>query len=169
MLLSNLATMTTGAPIGLRAGCGDHYRDYETSYGMARDTCCIDVFLTALGGAIAQAENITVIPRATSLIVDQDGMLTETERTDIGARLKRIEDEGRTQIGILISGGTGDEEMASYALRVAEAWRLGSKNVDNGLLILIVPSKRSARLEVGYGLEGAIPDAYAARIARNYL
>ena len=115
------------------------------------------------------AADLVAVPRATCLIVDQAKLLTEAERGAVGQRLKELQESGRAQVGILISSGTGDEELASYSLRVAEAWQLGRNEDDRGMLILIVPSKNTARIEVGYGLEGDIPDARAAQFVRGYL
>ena len=121
------------------------------------------------GSALCNAADLVAVPRATSLIIDQAKLLTAAERGEIEARLRQIQESGRAQIGILISLDTGDEAPASYALRVAEAWKLGSKTDDNGLLILIVPSRGTVRIEVGYGLEGDIPDARAVKFVREYL
>jgi uncharacterized protein len=110
----------------------------------------------------AHAADAAPIPPFTSLIVDQVKLLNDDERSAIETRLKSIQASGRAQIGILVATGTGDESLAQYSLRVAEAWQLGRKDKDNGLLILLVPSKNAARIEVGYGLEGSIPDARAS-------
>lgn len=102
-------------------------------------------------------------PRATALLVDQAQLLTASEHDDIEARLKSIEGSGKAQVGVLIAAGTGDETLQQYALRVAEAWQLGRRGSDDGVLILVVPARNALRIEVGYGLEGSIPDALAAR------
>jgi uncharacterized protein len=122
-----------------------------------------------LGATPCKAADLVAVPRATGLILDQTQLLTDAERGGIERRLAQIQASGQAQIGILVSAGTGDEALASYALRVAEAWKLGGKDSDNGLLILIVPSKGAARIEVGYGLEGAIPDVRAGQFVRDYL
>jgi uncharacterized protein len=122
-----------------------------------------------LGSTRSLAADLVPVPRAASLVVDQAGLLTAVERGRIEARLRQVQASGRAQIGILVSAGTGDEGLAPYALRVAEAWKLGGKDRDNGLLILIVPSKGAVRLEVGYGLEGDIPDVRAGQFVRDYL
>jgi uncharacterized protein len=103
------------------------------------------------------------IPEPTSLLVDEVGALTDAEREDIAARLKTIQSSGRAQIAILISSGIEGEPLADYALRVAEKWELGRARRDDGLLVLVIPSATAARIEVGYGLEGVIPDARASR------
>ena len=102
-------------------------------------------------------------PRATSLLVDQTNLLTAREREEIDARLQAIEASGKAQVGVLIATGTGSETLQQYALRVAEAWQLGRRGRDDGVLVLVVPARNALRIEVGYGLEGTIPDALAAR------
>ena len=97
------------------------------------------------------------IPSQTSLLTDGAGVLTVEEHSALLARLLAIQSSGRAQIAVLISPGTGGVPLADYALRVAETWQIGRAGRDDGLLILIVPSINGARLEVGYGLEGAIP------------
>ena len=69
-----------------------------------------------------------------------------------------------SQIAVLIVATTEPEAIEQYALRVAEAWKLGRKGVDDGALLLVALQDRRVRIEVGYGLEGALPDAIANRI-----
>lgn len=97
------------------------------------------------------------------LLVDQTGTLSAAEREALTQRLKDIQVSGRGQVAILVSSGIGSEPLAAYGLRVAEAWRLGRAGRDDGLLVLVIPATHSARIEVGYGLEGVIPDARASR------
>lgn len=97
------------------------------------------------------------------LLVDQTGTLSAAEREALTQRLKDIQESGRAQVAILVSSGIGSEPLAAYGLRVAEAWRLGRAGRDDGLLVLVIPANHSARIEVGYGLEGVIPDARASQ------
>ena len=69
----------------------------------------------------------------------------------------------------MIATGTGNETLAQYSLRAAEAWQLGRKGRDSGLLIVLVPAKNAVRMEVGYGLEGSIPDARASTDINDFL
>ena len=112
---------------------------------------------------LACAAALHPVPDATSLLVDEAGALSSAERDSLLSSLQSIQDSGRAQVAILISSGTNGEPLADYALRVAEKWQLGRAGKDDGLLILVVPSATAARIEVGYGLEGAIPDARASR------
>lgn len=114
--------------------------------------------------AWAGAANPVVVPvLPPSLLVDQSGTLNATERDALVQRLKAIQASGRAQLAILVSSDIGSEPLSVYSLRVAEAWRLGRAGRDDGLLILVIPSTNAARIEVGYGLEGVIPDALASR------
>jgi uncharacterized membrane protein YgcG len=111
--------------------------------------------------AAADAVDIPLLPP--SLVVDQTGALNATERDALVQRLKAIQDSGRGQVAIFVSNGIGSEPLAAFSLRVAEAWRLGQAGRDDGLLVLVIPSANAARIEVGYGLEGDIPDARASQ------
>ena len=83
-------------------------------------------------------------------------------------KLAAFEQETGHQIVVLtVPGSLDGEPVESFALRVAEAWKVGQKGLDNGALFVIVPEDRTARIEVGYGLEGVVPDAIAARILRD--
>jgi uncharacterized protein len=99
--------------------------------------------------------------------VDQVGHLDPEQRAALEARLGEIQQARRAQIAVLISTGHPDEALAQYALRVAEAWKLGRADRDDGVLIVLVPSEHESRIEVGYGLEGVIPDVSAARWLRE--
>jgi uncharacterized protein len=112
---------------------------------------------------LAAPAAVSQVPEPTGLLVDEAGALDEAERSALAARLKAIQDSGRAQVAILVASGTGGEGLADYALKVAEKWQLGRAGRDDGLLILVIPSASAARIEVGYGLEGAIPDARASQ------
>jgi uncharacterized membrane protein YgcG len=119
--------------------------------------------LLSVFATIAGAATPTDLPQASSLLVDEAGALTDADRDALLDRLRTFQDEGRAQVAILISKSTGGAPLAEYSLRVAESWQLGRAGRDDGLLILVVPSPAAARLEVGYGLEGNIPDALVAQ------
>lgn len=113
---------------------------------------------------LADASNsVDVPPLPPGLIVDQTSALSATERDELAQRLKAIQVSGRGQVAIFVSSGIGSEPLAAYSLRVVEAWRLGQAGRDDGLLVLVIPSTNAARIEVGYGLEGDIPDARASQ------
>ncbi len=108
--------------------------------------------------------NLVPVPPASARVVDQTGSLTTAQRAGIEAKLAALESEKGSQVAVLLVPTTRPEAIEQYALRVAEAWGIGRRGVDDGLLFLIALQDRAFRFEVGYGLEGAIPDAMANRI-----
>jgi len=123
--------------------------------------CFILCFFATTGCVFAATAN--AIPPQSRLVVDQARALNNTEKKALEERLRIFQESGRAQVAILISSGTHGEPLADYALRVAETWQLGHAGRDDGLLIMVVPSINAARIEVGYGLEGDIPDVRASR------
>ena len=119
------------------------------------------LFMPTTWAGIANSVVVPVLPPG--LLVDQADILSATERDALVQRLKAIQASGRAQLAILVSSDIGNESLAAYSLRVVEAWRLGQTGRDDGLLVLVIPSTNAARIEVGYGLEGVIPDARASQ------
>ncbi len=104
------------------------------------------------------------LPALSGRVVDVVGTLSPDQKRDLEAKLAGFEQRKGSQIAVLIVGTTFPEPIESYGIRVAEAWKLGRKGIDDGVLVLIAQSDRAIRLEVGYGLEGAVPDAVAKRL-----
>ncbi len=102
-------------------------------------------------------------------VVDTIGLLREEEKQEIEKRIYNLEREKGTQIGVLIVRSTKPESIEEYSMRVAEKWKLGRKGIDDGVLLLVAKEDRRVRIEVGYGLEGAIPDAKAKMIINDYI
>jgi uncharacterized protein len=90
-----------------------------------------------------------------------------TERLE--QALAQFESETSHQIAVLTVPTTDGEPIESFAQRVAEAWKLGTKGADNGILLVVAAVDRRARIEVGYGLEGAVPDAIAKRVIEDVM
>jgi uncharacterized protein len=84
-------------------------------------------------------------------------------------RLAAFEAKTGHQFSLLTVPSLNGMPLEQYAIKVAEAWKLGSKKVDDGLIVVIAPNDRKMRIEVGYGLEGVIPDAIAARVVREVM
>jgi uncharacterized protein len=118
-----------------------------------------------LAAAPAVAE--LAVPPLAARVNDLAGLLTPAERVALEARLAAFETETSHQLAVLTLPSLEGEDLAAYSLRVVETWRLGQIGLDNGLLILVAAQDRVARIEVGYGLEGVVPDALAARIVRE--
>ena len=121
------------------------------------------LFSAALIGAAAAADDVA-IPPLTAQVTDLTGTLSGGAVARIEAKLKDLEAKKGSQIAVLIVPSTQPEEIEQYGIRVAEAWKLGRKGVDDGAILLVAKEDRRVRIEVGYGLEGALPDAIANRI-----
>jgi uncharacterized protein len=109
------------------------------------------------------------IPALEHRVTDLTGTLTAQQQTDLENNLAAFEAKKGSQIAILIVPTTQPEDIAQYSIRVVDAWKLGRKGVDDGVLVLLAKDDRKSRIEVGYGLEGALPDAIAKRILAETL
>jgi uncharacterized protein len=104
------------------------------------------------------------VPQLTGRVVDQTGTLGADAIARLNDKLKSLETRKGSQIAVLIVPTTQPEEIAQFSIRVAEAWKIGRKKIDDGALLLIAKNDRKLRIEVGYGLEGALNDITAKRI-----
>jgi uncharacterized protein len=100
---------------------------------------------------------------------DEAKLLSPQTVDEVERRLSVYEDSTSNQIAILIINSLDGEVLEEYALRVAEKWKLGQKDKDNGVLLLIAVDDHKMRIEVGYGLEGVLTDALTSKIIRNEL
>jgi uncharacterized protein len=108
-------------------------------------------------------------PPLRARVTDQAGLLPAEARARLEAQLAAFERETTHQIAVLSVPSLEGEPIEAFALRVAEAWRLGQQGLDNGILLLVAAQDRQARIEVGYGLEGAVPDATAKRVLEDVI
>ena len=109
------------------------------------------------------------VPRLARHVTDLSGTLTPQQVDQLDAKLVDLEKTKGAQLVVLMVPTTQPEDIAEYSLAVAEANKIGRKGTDDGLLLLVAKNDRRVRIEVGYGLEGAIPDAATARIIREYI
>jgi uncharacterized protein len=111
---------------------------------------------------LARAE--IAIPPLSSRVTDLTGALDPSARSSLENRLGEFERTHGSQIAVLIVPTTQPEAIEQYSMRVAESWKLGRKGVDDGAILLVAMKDRTMRIEVGYGLEGALNDATCKRI-----
>ncbi|MBI3701070.1 MAG: YgcG family protein [Afipia sp.] len=97
-------------------------------------------------------------------VVDQTGTLSSSDISSLEQTLKDFEDRKGSQIAVLIVPTTQPETIEQYSLRVVEKWKLGRKKIDDGALLIVAKDDRKLRIEVGYGLEGALTDVTSKRI-----
>ena len=127
-------------------------------YGLGRAIAALLLFCSAL----ASAE--VAVPELRARVTDLTGTLSAPQSAALEQKLAAFEQGKGSQIAVLIVPTTQPEEVEQYSLRVVEQWKLGRKKIDDGALLLIAKQDRALRIEVGYGLEGALPDAIAKRI-----
>lgn len=121
------------------------------------------LWLALLPVGAGAAEPVPV-PALSTRVTDLTGTLDETQRGRLEAQLAAIDRAGRAQIAVLLLPTTQPEPIEAFGIRLAEAWKIGHKGADNGVIVIVAKDDRKMRIEVGYGLEGAIPDAIAKRI-----
>jgi len=117
--------------------------------------------------ALAARGELAVPPPAP--VTDQTGTLDAATAGRLRDKLADLEKRKGSQIAVLMVGSTQPESAEMYALRVAEAWKLGRRGIDDGALLLVALTDRKIRIEVGYGLEGALPDVAAKRIVSDVI
>jgi len=115
--------------------------------------------------AVAQV----AVPPLESRVTDLTRTLTPEQKHTLESRLQDFEREKGAQLAVLIVPTIKPESIEQYGLRVAEAWKLGRKGVDDGALLLVAKDDRELRIETGYGLEGVLPDAVANRIIEDII
>lgn len=130
---------------------------------MAALRCAVIALVLSLCGMLAAAADVAV-PPLSGRVVDQTATLSAADVSDLEQKLKAFEDRKGSQIAVLMVPTTAPEAIEQYAIRVVEQWKLGRKKVDDGALLLIAKNDRKLRIEVGYGLEGALNDATTKRI-----
>jgi uncharacterized protein len=114
--------------------------------------------------AFTPALALVAVPQLTGRVVDQTGTLSSGDIASLSQTLKDLETRKGSQIAVLIVPTTDGEAIEQFSLRVAEAWKIGRKKVDDGALLVIAKNDRHLRIEVGYGLEGALTDVTTKRI-----
>ena len=102
---------------------------------------------------------LVAVPPLSGRVVDQTGTLSAGDIASLTQALQDLETRKGSQVAVLIVPTTDGEAIEQYALRVAEAWKIGRKKIDDGALLVIAKNDRRLRIEVGYGLEGALTDA----------
>lgn len=126
------------------------------------------LMLTAISfhGLIADEADL---PELTGRVVDTTATLSASEKEQLNATLEQLERDTGSQLVVVIVPTTGAEAIEQYSIRLAEEWKIGREGVDDGVILLVAKEDRKLRIEVGYGLEGAIPDAGANRIIDEFI
>ena len=113
---------------------------------------------------LAGAQDVLPVPSLTARVIDQTGTLDEIQRKGLEDKLAAFEQKKGSQMVVLMVPTTQPEDIASYANRVGNAWKIGRKDVGDGILVIVAKNDRKVRIEVAKTLEGAVPDLAAKMI-----
>jgi len=122
----------------------------------------------ALGASSLTRAQIPV-PRLAARVTDQTGTLSAEQVATLERRLQDFEQKKGSQIAVLMVPTTAPETIEQFGIRVADQWKVGRKGIDDGAILIIAKQDRTARIEVGYGLEGALNDATCERIVSEII
>ena len=115
------------------------------------------------------ARALDVPPPPTRFVTDTAGVLSESDAHALNEKLAAFEQSSGAQFIIYIFPTLGDEALEDFTIRCAETWKVGNKKYDNGLILFAFMKERKLRIEVGYGLEGSVTDAFSSRVIREYI
>ena len=122
------------------------------------------IFLALLLCWAGAAAADVAVPPLTGRVVDQTGTLSASDIASLTQRLMDMESRKGSQVAVLIVPTTQPESIEQFSIRVAEAWKIGRKKIDDGALLVIAKNDHRLRIEVGYGLEGSLTDVTSRRI-----
>lgn len=109
----------------------------------------------------------TAVPAMANPVVDEAGVIDDSTESDLNSYLTAVNDQTGVQVAVLTVQSLDSEDIESFSMRTAEAWRLGQKGKDNGALLVVAVTDRKLRIEAGYGLEGSLTDTKCGLIIRN--
>ncbi|GGD35635.1 TPM domain-containing protein [Pseudoxanthomonas indica] len=125
--------------------------------------------LLAAANVPLAAQELAAIPALDSPVVDTTGTLDAATRQQLEQQALALQQRKGSQLQVLVVASTEPEGIEQYTQRVFDQWKLGRKGVDDGVLLIVAKDDRRVRIQPGYGLEGAIPDAIANRVIQEYL
>jgi uncharacterized protein len=130
--------------------------------------CVLALFLTAAG-----AQELIAVPPLSAHVMDAASMLNDQQRTTLDNLLKDYETRSGSQIAILLISSTAPEAIEQYGIRAADAWKLGRKGIDDGVILIVAKDNpkalRRLRIEAGRGIQGTVTDAQSKRILQDVI
>ncbi|WP_306605347.1 YgcG family protein [Azonexus sp.] len=145
-----------------------HWQD-TIRQGLFRGLCLAFCLAILPFASLAATATPMPLPELSARVTDLTGTLSAEEKSALTASLAGLEQEKGAQIAILLLPTTQPESIEQFGIRLAETWKIGRKGVDDGVIVIVAKDDRRMRIEVGYGLEGAIPDAVAKRIIEEHM
>ncbi len=152
--------MHAGRPAAPRSGS----RLRAQRFGLQQALACMLAWLLC---GLAAAQDLQPIPALTARVMDQAALLQPAQRQALEDKLAAFEAQAGPQIVVLTVASTGIEDIADYAQRAGDAWKIGRKGVGDGLLLVVARDDRKLRIQVAKALEGAVPDLAARQIIAN--
>ncbi|MDA9406908.1 TPM domain-containing protein [Bradyrhizobium sp. CCBAU 45384] len=131
---------------------------------MTLSVWCAAIVATLLIAFASLAFADVAVPQLTGRVVDRTGTLSSSDIAALSQKLSDFEKRKGSQLAVLIVPTTDPETIEQFSIRVAEAWKIGRKKVDDGAILVVAKNDRHLRIEVGYGLEGALTDVTSRRI-----
>ena len=122
------------------------------------------LLVTFAGILLATATSAAEFPKLTGRVVDEAGILHPNTVRALSRQLEAHENAGGNQVVVATVQSLGGDSIESYGVDLGRAWGIGQQGEDNGIILLVAPAERDVRIEVGYGLEGDLPDAIASAI-----
>ena len=127
----------------------------------------IVIWLLLFVPTIGQSQNIPAQPQPPRLVNDLAGVLSPEQESALERKLVAYDDSTSSQIAVVLVNTLNDYPIEEYSLQLYRQWGIGNKQTNNGILVLAAIEDRKIRIEVGYGLEGAIPDITANQIIQS--
>ncbi|MEO5881610.1 MAG: TPM domain-containing protein, partial [Caldimonas sp.] len=125
--------------------------------------------LLCIAAGLAGAQGVLPVPPLSGRVVDQTGTLTPAQAEALSNKLAAIETAHGSQVVILVVPTTAPEDIASFAQRVGEQWKVGRKDVGDGLVLVVAKNDRAVQIQVAKALQGAVPDIAAGRIIQQQI
>lgn len=110
---------------------------------------------------------LDVPPAPTQWVTDKAGILTASQVDTLNRKLSGFEQSSGAQFIVYVLPSLGGESLEDFTIRCATKWKVGQKKYDNGLILFVFVQDKKVRVEVGYGLEGTITDAFSSRVIRD--
>ncbi len=127
------------------------------------------LMLALLFSGTSSAQALQPVPQLSGRVVDLAGVLDAGQKQALDDRLRAFEQRKGSQVAVLVVRSAKPESIEQFSIRVAEQWKLGRKKVDDGAILVVAQDDRTLRIEVGYGLEGALNDAVSSRIINEII
>jgi uncharacterized protein len=127
------------------------------------------IFIFSSAYLFVLGQDLVHVPRISGYVTDQTGTIGPQKMKALENKLRNLEESRGSQIIVIVIPSTQPEDIEQFGIRVADTLKIGRENIDDGVILIVAKDDRRVRIEVGYGLEGAIPDVYAKRIIEQII